>query len=178
MRQEVMGFLGCNGISWTICKQSAQRSRHLITRFFTFRVLFVVASQQCQSTEGSIQLVTPIIADISSAIYLQASATRPSIAVLKAVDRRHHNNYCGWFVLVGVQPGLGDGQQQAASPSNSSKPADQQPQTSQSIPTSMPMPPFMPGMQPMPAMPGFPPGMFPPVMGMRPPPGMPGLFIW
>ena len=33
--------LGCSGISWTICKQSAPRSRHVITEFFTGLMLFL-----------------------------------------------------------------------------------------------------------------------------------------
>ena len=60
----MMGVLGCSGISWTICKQSAPRSRltttphcHLITQFFTGRMLFLTPNQQRQSTEGKKQLV-------------------------------------------------------------------------------------------------------------------------
>ena len=60
----------CNGISWTICKQSALCSRQITTTtpnhsIFTGRILFLMPNQQCQSTEGSwclllinIQLVT------------------------------------------------------------------------------------------------------------------------
>ena len=50
------GALRCSGISWTICKQSAPRfrqpHRHLITQFFTERMLFLMHNQQCQSTES------------------------------------------------------------------------------------------------------------------------------
>jgi len=51
------GVVRCSSISWTICKQSAPRHRpithqHLITQFFTGRMLFLVPNQQCQSTEG------------------------------------------------------------------------------------------------------------------------------
>ena len=50
--------LGCSGISWTICKQSAPCSRqphqHFITQIFTGRMLFLVPNQQCQSTEGKL----------------------------------------------------------------------------------------------------------------------------
>ena len=51
------GVLGCSGISWTICKQSAPHSRqittpHLITQFFTGLMLFLAPNQQCQRTEG------------------------------------------------------------------------------------------------------------------------------
>ena len=50
--------LGCYGISWTICKQSAPRSRQITTptprqSMFTGRMLFLTPSQQCQSTEGT-----------------------------------------------------------------------------------------------------------------------------
>jgi len=31
MRQDMTGFMDGSGISWTICKQSASRSRHIIT---------------------------------------------------------------------------------------------------------------------------------------------------
>ena len=49
------GVLGCSGISWTICKQSAPRSRQLTTptphhSIFTGRMLFLTTNQQCQST--------------------------------------------------------------------------------------------------------------------------------
>jgi len=45
--------------SWTICKQSAPRSRQITTptphhSTFTGRMLFLTSNQQCQSTEGTI----------------------------------------------------------------------------------------------------------------------------
>jgi len=51
------GVPGGSGISWTICKQSAPRSRQITvpTRchsIFIGRMLFLMPSQQCQSTEG------------------------------------------------------------------------------------------------------------------------------
>ena len=51
------GVFGCSGISWTICKQSAPRSRHITTptthhSIFTGRMLFLMPNQQCQCTEG------------------------------------------------------------------------------------------------------------------------------
>jgi len=51
------GVLGCSGISWTICKQSAPRSKQITTStprhsIFTGRMLFLVPNQQCESTEG------------------------------------------------------------------------------------------------------------------------------
>jgi len=53
-----MGFLGGSGISWTIRKQSAPRSRQITTptphqSISTGRMLFLVPNQQCQSTEGT-----------------------------------------------------------------------------------------------------------------------------
>ena len=49
-----MGFLGCSGISWTTCKQSAPCSRQITTstphRSIT---LFLTPNKQCQSTKGS-----------------------------------------------------------------------------------------------------------------------------
>jgi len=50
--------LGCTGISWTICKQSAPRSRQITTptphrSMFTGRMLFPTPNQQCQSSEGN-----------------------------------------------------------------------------------------------------------------------------
>ena len=51
------GVLGCSGISWAICKQSAPRFRQIATptphrSVFTGRMLFLPPNQQCQSTEG------------------------------------------------------------------------------------------------------------------------------
>ena len=48
------GVLGCSGISWTICKQSAPRSRHITTPtshhlIFTGWMLFLTPNQQCQT---------------------------------------------------------------------------------------------------------------------------------
>jgi len=49
------GVLGCSGISWTTCKQSAPRSRQITTptphhSIFTGRTLFLMPSQQRQSS--------------------------------------------------------------------------------------------------------------------------------
>ena len=51
------GVLGCSGISWTICKQSAPCSRQITTpathhSIFPGRMLFPTPNQQCQSTDG------------------------------------------------------------------------------------------------------------------------------
>jgi len=56
------GVLGCSGISWTICKQSAPHSRRITTptphhSMFTGRMLFVTSNQQCQCTEGRLSEV-------------------------------------------------------------------------------------------------------------------------
>ena len=50
-----VGVWGCNGISWTICKQSAPCSKtdnHTNTSSLCFsgRLLFLTPNQQCQST--------------------------------------------------------------------------------------------------------------------------------
>jgi len=51
------GVWGRRGISWTICKQSAPRSRQITTptphhSIFTGRMLFLTLNQQRESTEG------------------------------------------------------------------------------------------------------------------------------
>ena len=58
MRREMTGFWDGSGISWTICKQSALRSRQIATptphhSFFMDKMLFLMPNQQCQSTEGN-----------------------------------------------------------------------------------------------------------------------------
>jgi len=58
MRQEMMGFGDGSGISWTICKQSAPRSRQITTpttphhSIFIGWMFFLMPNQQCQSSEG------------------------------------------------------------------------------------------------------------------------------
>jgi len=51
------GVLGCSGISWTICKQSAPCSRQITTTvphhsIFTGRMLFLMPNEQYRITEG------------------------------------------------------------------------------------------------------------------------------
>jgi len=64
MKNEVMAFWDiCSGISWTICKQSAPRSRQITTpttQFFTGGMFFLTPkpNQQCQNTEGKSDLLT------------------------------------------------------------------------------------------------------------------------
>ena len=58
MRQKMTEFLGCSGISWTICKQSAPRCRQITSptphhSIFTGRMFSLKPNQQCQSTEGT-----------------------------------------------------------------------------------------------------------------------------
>ena len=53
-----MGFGDGSGISWTICKQSAPRSKRITTQtphhsIFTGRMLFLMPNQQYQSIEHS-----------------------------------------------------------------------------------------------------------------------------
>jgi len=55
------GVWGCSDISWTICKQSAPRSRQITTptpnhSIFTGRMPFLTPNQQCQSTEGTLAM--------------------------------------------------------------------------------------------------------------------------
>jgi len=64
--------LGCIGIIWTICKQSAPRYREISTptphqSIFPGRMLFLTPNQQCQSTEDSLTsaLVVPFGAALS-----------------------------------------------------------------------------------------------------------------
>jgi len=50
MRQEMMGIWDSSGISWTICKQSASRSRQITTStphhsIFTGRMLFLTPNR-------------------------------------------------------------------------------------------------------------------------------------
>jgi len=49
------GVMGCSGISWTICKQSAPHSKQITApthhhSIFTGRTLFLTPNQQCQGT--------------------------------------------------------------------------------------------------------------------------------
>jgi len=53
-----MGFWDSSGISWTICKQSAHRSRQIMTptphhSIFTGQMFFLKPNQQCQSTKDN-----------------------------------------------------------------------------------------------------------------------------
>jgi len=61
MTQEMMGFWGGIGISWMICKQSAPWSRQITTptphrSIFTGWMLFLTPNEQCQSTEGMVDV--------------------------------------------------------------------------------------------------------------------------
>ena len=56
------GVWGCSGISWTICKQCAPRSKQITTPtphhlIFYRPMLFLTTNQQCQSTEGILHLL-------------------------------------------------------------------------------------------------------------------------
>ena len=51
-------LLGCSGIRWTICKQSAPRSRQITTptprhSICTGQMIFLTPNQQCQGNEGN-----------------------------------------------------------------------------------------------------------------------------
>jgi len=58
MRQEMMGFWDVSGISLTICKQSAPRSRQTTkpTTIFTGWMLSLMPKQKCQSTLGNLPI--------------------------------------------------------------------------------------------------------------------------
>jgi len=69
---------GCSGISWTVCKQSAPRSRQTTTptphqSIFTGQMIFLAPNQQCQSTEG---ISTEVISQISQLIRTEATNER------------------------------------------------------------------------------------------------------
>jgi len=51
----MMGFWDGSGISWTMCKQSAPRSRQITTPT-PYHSVFTgwTTNQQCQSTEGAL----------------------------------------------------------------------------------------------------------------------------
>jgi len=57
--------LGCSGISWTICKQSAPRSRQITTPIPRHSI-FLMPNQQCQSTEGKVSDQQMIIETVVS----------------------------------------------------------------------------------------------------------------
>ena len=78
----MMGFSDGSGISWTICKQSAPRSRQITTptphhSIFIDRMLFLTPNQQCQSiegkqsTEGKTDMQTPRAMDTEMAKIIQ-----------------------------------------------------------------------------------------------------------
>jgi len=55
----MMGFGDGSGISWTVCKQCAPRSRQITTptphcSIFTGWMLSLMPNQQCQSSEGKL----------------------------------------------------------------------------------------------------------------------------
>jgi len=61
-----MAFWDGSGICWTICKQSAPHSRQITTStthrsIFTGWMLFLMANQQCQSTEGGIECTARLL---------------------------------------------------------------------------------------------------------------------
>jgi len=76
------GVLGCSGISWTICKQSAPRSRQITMptphhSIFTGRMLFLMPNQQCHNTEGlRLTCQQRIIKDKSNVLFYFLPAKR------------------------------------------------------------------------------------------------------
>jgi len=62
VRQDTIWFWDGNGISWTIIKQPAPRSRQITTptphhSSFTGWMFFLTPKQQCQSTEHEVHKV-------------------------------------------------------------------------------------------------------------------------
>ena len=92
------GVLGCSGISWTICKQSATRCRQITTpalhhSIFTGWMLVLMPSQQCQNTEGKSLIWRPQKSDISSSeihIFYHASVHMLHTCIA----------YCGWWWII------------------------------------------------------------------------------
>ena len=83
------GVLGCSGISWTICKQSAPHSRQITSptpchSIFTGRMLFLMPNQQCQSTEGSNNNTTT---DSNTASPTWTTTTTASAATISTMNR-------------------------------------------------------------------------------------------
>jgi len=81
MRQEMAGFWDGSGISWTIFKQSALRSRQITTptphqSMFTGWMLFLTPNQQCQSTEGNYSMAVKLQSEIKTYKLLEAMGAR------------------------------------------------------------------------------------------------------
>ena len=83
----MMGFSDGSGISWTICKQSAPRSRQITIptphhSIFIDRMLFLTPNQQFQSiegkqsTEGKTDMQTPRAMDTEMAKLYNAIVTQ------------------------------------------------------------------------------------------------------
>jgi len=86
-----MGFADGSGISWTICKQSAPRSKHITTpthhhSIFTGRMLFLTPNQQRQSTE-SIAVYTERAVKWTEISLTAVQFIRPVPAVIEAVTK-------------------------------------------------------------------------------------------
>ena len=81
--------LGCSGISWTICKQSAPRSRQITTPIPRHSI-FLMPNQQCQSTEGKVSDEQMIIKTVVSSKQKYATST------FKTKMQEHSN--CQWHV--------------------------------------------------------------------------------
>jgi len=74
----MMGFWDGSGISWTICKQSAPRSRQITTptrhnSIFTGWMLFLTPNQQHQSYEGTLSQ------DFNEQKYSKTQMTDPTV---------------------------------------------------------------------------------------------------
>ena len=84
-----MGFWDGSGVSWTICKKYAPRSREITTptpyhSIFTRRMLFLTPNQQCQSTEG-----IALTVQCNSVAFILFNPTDPQI-VFQLFGGPHH----------------------------------------------------------------------------------------
>jgi len=109
-----MGVWGCIGISWTVCKQSAPRSRQITTptphhSIFTGRMLFLTPSQQHQNTEGTVMRLwwncTVVVFDV----VLYVSEMESAVSALNSryfagrtiIARPYHEqSLASWTLLV------------------------------------------------------------------------------
>ena len=83
------GFWDGSGISWTIFKQSAPRSRQITTptphqSMFTGRMLYLAPNQQCQSTEGNYSMAVQLQSEIKT------------YKLLEAIGGTYPNALCSW----------------------------------------------------------------------------------
>jgi len=94
MRQEMMGFGDGSGISWTIYKQSAPRSRQITTptphhAIFTGQMIFLTPNQKCQNTKGT-TLYRLFCTKVSGVQILETVFMLLLFAGIRQFAHRHH----------------------------------------------------------------------------------------